>query len=108
MSQALIRPAKPEDAAPLSHLAHVTFQETFLEGFAIPYPPEDLKVFVDASYSLQGAAERPAAPVRPTWVAGQDGRLLAYANAGPCHLPRPDAHPEPGELYRIYVLREAQ
>ncbi|MGC1300967.1 MAG: GNAT family N-acetyltransferase [Caulobacteraceae bacterium] len=108
MSQALIRPAKPEDAAPLSQLSQVTFRETFLEGFAIPYPPQDMAAFVEASYSLPATAARLADPAQANWVAERDGRLLAYANAGPCHLPHPDARPEHGELYRIYVLREAQ
>ncbi len=108
MSQALIRPAAPHDATALSALSHQTFEETFIEGFAIPYPPEDMAAFVEGSYSLEATVARLADPAQMTWIAEVGGRALGYANAGPCHLPHPDAHDSHGELYRIYVAREAQ
>lgn len=108
MSQALIRPAISSDAAALSALSHLTFEETFIEGFAIPYPPEDMAEFVERSYSLEATLERLADPAQATWIAELDGRALGYANAGACHLPHPDARGSHGELYRIYVAREAQ
>lgn len=108
MVQTVIRLATPQDAAPLSKLSHQTFEETFLEGFAIPYPPQDMAEFVERSYSLDATSRRLADPAQATWIAEVDGRALAYANAGPCHLPHPDARDSHGELYRIYVAREAQ
>jgi GNAT superfamily N-acetyltransferase len=108
MVQASIRLAVPEDAPALARLSYQTFRETFLEGFAIPYPPEDLEVFVQASYSLEATAKRLADPAQATWIAEAEGRPVGYANAGPCHLPHPEASDSQGELYRIYVLREAQ
>ena len=41
-------------------------------------------------------------------MAELDGRLIAYAQVGPCKLPHPEASPEHGELYQLYVRREAQ
>jgi diamine N-acetyltransferase len=108
MSQAVIRPAVASDAAALSALSHKTFEETFIEGFAIPYPPADMAVFVEANYSLEATQTRLADPAQMTWIAELDGRALGYANTGPCHLPHPDARDSHGELYRIYVAREAQ
>ena len=36
---ATIRPAHPRDTAALARLKLATFRETFIDGFAIPYPP---------------------------------------------------------------------
>ena len=38
----IIRPALSSDVAALSALKLAAFRETFLDGFAIPYPPADL------------------------------------------------------------------
>lgn len=106
---ATIRIARPGDAAALAALKLRTFRETFLEeGFAIPYPPADLAIFEADSYSELSIAAELADPGRRTWVAEADGRLLGYAQVGPCKLPHPEAGEEQGELYQLYVLREAQ
>ena len=47
----IIRSASPDDVERLAALKLETFRETFLDGFAIPYPTEDLAVFEQASYS---------------------------------------------------------
>ena len=41
-------------------------------------------------------------------IAEVDGRLLGYAQVGPCKLPHPEVTADHGELYQIYVRREAQ
>ena len=48
---AAIRPAHPRDTAALARLKLRTFRETFIEGFAIPYPPGELALFEEASYA---------------------------------------------------------
>lgn len=104
-----IRPARPDDAPALADLKLVTFRQTFLdEGFGIPYPPADLAQFETDSYSEASVAAEIANPAKRNWVADDDGRLIAYAQAGPCKLPHLQASPEHGELYQLYVLREAQ
>ena len=40
-----LRRAGPGDAETLARLGLETFRETFLDGFAIPYPPDDLATF---------------------------------------------------------------
>jgi len=106
---AIVRLARPEDAPALAALKLRTFRQTFLEeGFAIPYPPADLAEFERSSYSEASVAAELADAARRSWVAEEGGRLLGYAQVGPCKLPHPEAGEEQGELYQLYVLREAQ
>lgn len=106
---AIIRPAAPSDAEALSALKLAAFRETFLDGFAIPYPPADLASFEADSYGVNRVAGELADPTHATWVAQDEGgRLLAYAHAGPCKLPHPEASVDQGELYQLYALNAAQ
>ncbi|HEX7871263.1 MAG TPA: GNAT family N-acetyltransferase [Sphingobium sp.] len=102
-----IRLAVPEDAAALAVLKRTTFRETFVEGFAIPYPPADMARFEEESYGLAQVAAELADPDHATWVvAGEDGALVAYAHAGPCKLPHADVRAGEVELYQLYMLRD--
>lgn len=104
-----IRPAQSADVTALAELKLTTFRETFLDaGFGIPYPPADLALFEAESYSQQAIAREIVDPVRVNWVVEIDGRLIGYAQTGPCKLPHADALPDHGELYQLYVRREAQ
>ena len=109
-----IRDAVPADAPALAALKLATFRETFLEGFGIPYPPRDLAIFEEESYSVAKVSAELADPAHRTWVAeadgdvGETGRLLAYAHVGPCKLPHPDVRPGELELYQIYLRRQVQ
>jgi ribosomal protein S18 acetylase RimI-like enzyme len=103
-----IRPAVPDDAERLAKLKLETFRETFVDGFAIPYPPADLAVFETASYGLPAVAGELADLRRRNWVVERDGEMLGYAQVGPCKLPHPEAAPDHGELYQLYVRGEAQ
>ncbi|HWU01185.1 MAG TPA: GNAT family N-acetyltransferase [Novosphingobium sp.] len=105
-----IRPAQAADADALAALKLATFHQTFgAEGFAIPYPPADLAVFVAQTYSPEQAAAEIADPAHRTWVAhDEDGALLAYAHVGPCKLPVEGVAPGDGELYQLYLLRSVQ
>lgn len=108
MTDVPIRPARPEDARALGALGRRTFIDTFVDGFGIPYPAEDLAAFLDASFSPDATAARLAEPNAAWWVAERDGDLLAFANAGPNTLPHPDARPGHAELRRLYVAKSAQ
>ena len=104
-----VRRARPDDAAALAALKLATFRETFLEGFAIPYPPEDLARFEAETYSEARILAEIEDMSHASWVCeAADGALLAYAHAGPAKLPHPDVMPDHGELYQIYVRRAAQ
>jgi ribosomal protein S18 acetylase RimI-like enzyme len=104
----LLRPALPEDVEPLAALKLETFRETFLDGFGIPYPPADLALFEAASYSPAAVAGELADGERKNWVVEADGRLIAYAQVGPCKLPHPEVRQGEGELYQVYVRADAQ
>lgn len=103
-----IRPARPGDAAALAALKLATFRETFIDGFAIPYPAGDLAHFEAASYALDVVERELADDARATWIGEADGRLLGYAQVGPCKLPHDAVTPGAGELYQLYVSGDAQ
>lgn len=103
-----IRAATPDDAPALAALGRATFIETFVEGFGIPYPPEDLEPFLDQTFSEAVTRARLADPDHFYWVAERDGSILGFANTGCCGLPHPDARPSHAELHRLYVARAAQ
>ena len=110
MTDALIRPARPDDAEALGALGRQTFIDTFVaeDGFAIPYPAADLEAFLDASFSTDATAKKLAEPGTAWWVAERNGALLAFANTGPNGLPHPEATPGNMELRRLYVGKAAQ
>jgi len=108
MTEIVIRPAHPDDAAALGALGRQTFIDTFVEGFGIPYPEADLKAFLDASFDPEPMRKKLAEPGCAWWVAERNGELLAFANAGPNGLPHPEARPEHMELRRLYVSKAAQ
>ena len=108
MANPTIRLATPDDVDALARLKLETFRETFLEGFGVPYPPDDLAVFEAEAYGRDHVERELADPERRTWVAHADGDLLGYAHVGPTKLPHREAEPHHGELYQLYVRREAQ
>lgn len=103
-----LRIAHPRDTAALSRLKLRAFRETFIDGFAIPYPPNELALFEEAAYAPAKVAEQLGDKDRRTWIAETEGRMLGYAQAGRCKLPHPDVRPEAGELMQLYILDEAQ
>ncbi|MET4684743.1 GNAT family N-acetyltransferase [Brevundimonas faecalis] len=108
MTDALIRPARLDDAAALGRLGRRTFVDTFVTGFGIPYPPADLESFLDASFSPETIARKLVEPGAAWWVAEREDALLGFANTGPNTLPHPEAAPGNAELRRLYIAREAQ
>lgn len=110
MSEAIIRPATQADAEALAAMGRQTFVDTFVaaDGFAIPYPDEDLKAYLRASFSADAFRSNLKEPGAAWWVAERDGELLAFANTGPNALPHPDARPSHAELRRLYVTKAAQ
>jgi ribosomal protein S18 acetylase RimI-like enzyme len=108
MTDAVIRPARLDDAEALGALGRQTFIDTFVTGFGIPYPQADLDAFLNASFELEPTRRKLAEPGAAWWVAARGDELLAFANAGPNTLPHPDARPEHMELRRLYVSKAAQ
>ncbi|HZU64103.1 MAG TPA: GNAT family N-acetyltransferase [Novosphingobium sp.] len=105
----VLRAARPADAPALAALKLACFRETFLEGFAIPYPPADRALFEAASYGEGPVAAEIADPAHRTWVMEEEGgALVAYAHVGPAKLPHAEVAPGDGELYQLYLLRRVQ
>jgi ribosomal protein S18 acetylase RimI-like enzyme len=105
-----IREALPADAAALAELKLATFRETFLDGFGVPYPPQDLAIFEADTYGLARVSAELADPAHRSWVVeeAEGARLLAYAHVGPCKLPHPDLVAGEMELYQFYLRGEVQ
>ena len=103
-----VRRAITADAAALAALKLAAFRETFLDGFAVPYPPADLALFEAESYGEEKVRAELADPSHATWVAEDGARLIAYAHVGPTKLPHPEASAGQGELYQLYALNAAQ
>lgn len=108
MTDIVIRHAQSQDLGTLSELSRRTFTETFIEGFGIPYPAEDLAGFYEDSFGEAALARRIDDPSCVFWVAERGGKLLALCHAGPNGLPHPDAKAGEMELRRLYIAREAQ
>ena len=108
----IIRRAVPGDAAALAALKLAAFRETFIDGFAIPYPPADLAIFEQASYGPAQVTSELTDPLHRSWVvddaAPSAPSLVAYAHIGPCELPHPQVQSGEMELYQLYVLARAQ
>ena len=104
-----IRPARPEDVPALAELGARTFVETFVEGFGIPYPADDMARFLEEAFSEAATARSVNDPAKGWWVGvAEDGAILGFAEIGPVTLPHPEAEPSNGELKRLYIAREAQ
>lgn len=103
-----LRRAHSRDTAALARLKLATFRETFVEEFAIPYPPGELALFEEASYAPAVVAAELADETRATWVAEAGGRMVGYAQVGACKLPHPEVRPDAGELYQLYIEKAAQ
>ncbi|MCW2413178.1 MULTISPECIES: GNAT family N-acetyltransferase [unclassified Sphingobium] len=104
-----LRRAVAEDAKALARLKLTCFRETFLEDFAVPYPPDDLARFEIEAYGAQAVARELADPTHASWVCSTvAGELVAYAHAGPSKLPHPEVTAHSGELYQLYVRRGHQ
>lgn len=104
----VIRRARVEDADTLASLGRSTFVDTFVDGFGIPYPLDDLAAYFESSFTAKKICAQLLDPAEAWWVAEQDGAIVAFANAGPCSLPHPDVRPTHAELRKLYVVRKAQ
>lgn len=101
-STVTIRPATPADAAALADFGERTFRETF----GPDNRPEDVDVYLRATYSAEHQGEEIADPDRITLVGESGGGLAAFAQLranGP--VPGCVTATAPIELLRFYVDR---
>lgn len=104
-STVTIRLATPADAAALAAFGERTFRETF----GPDNRPEDVDLYVGATYSADRQGAEIVDPDRITYVGEHGGTLAAYAqlraNGG---IPDCVTGPAPIELLRFYVDRPWQ
>lgn len=105
-----IRLARAGDVPALSALKLICFRETFgPEGFAIPYPADDIARFEVEAYGQAKVSAELADPRECTWVVEDAaGALVAYARVAPCKLPHADVRDGDLELCQLYLRRSAQ
>lgn len=98
MSAITYRDAQSADAAALAHFARETWMATFGH---LPYPPDDLRVYLAETYGeAVQRAEIADADVRYR-LALRDGAIAGYCMMGALGMPVDD---EAGlELHRLYV-----
>jgi ribosomal protein S18 acetylase RimI-like enzyme len=98
------RDALRTDAADLAEIGG----ETFAETFGHLYPPQDLKTYLEETYSIERMKTDLDDPEVEVRVAYSGKRMVAYCKIGPCKLPI-DTGPQPAlELHRVYVYQARQ
>lgn len=72
----ILRPATPDDTAPLAQLG----RDSFIAAFGHLYRPEDLNTFLEQAYSLAAVAEEIAdSEITHCLAVADDGALAGYA-----------------------------
>ena len=104
MPEPTIRRAESADAEPLVEIGIATFCETF--GHL--YPDADLKDYLAQAYDLTRTRIDLADPRKAAWLVEAEGKVVGYAQAGPCDLPHGDVTPACGELKRFYLMKAWQ
>lgn len=104
----IIRPAMLADICSLAELKRRTFRETFLEDFAVPYPPRDIARFEAETYSPEQVENELRDKDHVSWVVEQNETLVGYGHIGPCKLPHAEVQADDREIYQFYLLRSVQ
>lgn len=104
MNDVVIRRAASDEAETLSGLGVRTFVDTFGQL----YRPKDLSIFLRTKHSVEKYQCFLDDPACAVWILETDGVPAGYAVAGPCDLPVDPLPPRSGELFRVYLVREAQ
>lgn len=104
----MIRIATPADATTLASLGRATFVETWVDTFAMGYPPGDLAEYLTGQFDPEHVENLLRAGDSRWLLADVNGHAVAYAYGGPCGLPHVDARREHGELKKLYVRRAYQ
>lgn len=98
----IIRNARSTDAQALAALAEATFRDTF----AAANTPADMDHHCATAYGEAIQAREIASADRVTLVAEHDGRLVGYAQVRWGHTPACVEARAPGEIQRLYVVRD--
>lgn len=97
-----VRRASTEDAKVLAELGAQTFIETFAKDNA----PEDMAVYLAASFSVERLTVELADPPAIFFIAEVEGRAAGYAKIHSGEVSDGVEGERPIELVRLYVLQE--
>lgn len=97
-----IRYATSADAKALAALAEQTFRDTFAESNSA----EDMDLHCRSSYGERIQADEIANPEMATLLCEDAGALIAFAQLRWDEAPACVAAESPGEILRLYVLRD--
>ena len=97
-----IRRATLRDAAPLSVIARQTFEDTFASANA----SEDIELHCRSSFGEAIQASEIGDPRRATLLGERAGRLVGFAQLRWDKPPSCVVANAPGEIQRLYVIRE--
>ena len=100
----VIRKAVGLDAMPLARLAERTFRDTYTAGNTA----ENMELHCRTSYTEEIQAREIADPMMVTLLAEQGQELIGFAQLRWGSAPACVKGKAPGEILRIYVLREWQ
>lgn len=98
----VIRRVSPNDAPGLASLGAATFTETF--GHL--YPPEDLRIFLETSHTVEAWQSTLSDSRNAVWAADVRGALVGFILVGACKLPVENCEPTAGEVKQLYVLAQ--
>ncbi|KAF9364196.1 hypothetical protein BGX34_002225 [Mortierella sp. NVP85] len=100
-----LRQAVPDDAPVLAKMGALTFTHTF--GHL--YTPEDLKEYIESTYTVEEHLGPLTNPRESFWLLEDDhGETIAFGWAGSCKLPVTDLEPNAGEIKRLYTHPDHQ
>lgn len=97
-----IRAARPSDAGELAALA----ERTFREAFGAANASADMDLYCGANHGESIQAAEIANPELLTLVCEEKGALIAFAQLGWGKAPDCVAARRPGEIRRLYVLKD--
>lgn len=98
----VLRKAGLDDARALAEVAESTFRDTF----AAQNTEGDMRLHCERSYGEALQAAEIASPDRVTWLAEEEGRLVGYAQVRWAEAPDCVAARKPGEIQRLYVVKD--
>ncbi|MEL6791365.1 MAG: GNAT family N-acetyltransferase [Pseudomonadota bacterium] len=95
----------PAMAPAFAHLGAISFTQTF--GHL--YREKDLRAYLETSHKTEEYARMLSDPAFCLWLVRDDrGEAVGYGVCGPTDLPIPNQPPGSGELWRLYLLEQAQ
>ncbi len=102
MENITIRPLSINDVNVLQHISRITFLETFAEINT----EENMRKYLEESFSVAQLSEELSNPLSPFYFAELNNEVIGYLKLNTGEAQKENAHENALEIERIYVLRE--